>query len=196
MHIHRRPYTCRTHSSGRYEEAFVPESFRQTPRRPTVVVPSLALPRMASDFQLLLPRRGPCIANLATDRWRSNAASYCMQRTTGTPLQHTTCKRKPPNCRDETVRYSQTVTSRRNALAALQVNDYPMPMTPTAATSTEMLPMPPLAQTGEVARTEASPAHRNMSSVPLDSKSSHRDGRCRHGRLDSRSRLHSRCMCW
>ena len=60
---------------------------------------------------------------------------------------------------------TQTVTSRRNALAALQVNDYPMPMTPAAATATEMLPMPPLEQTGEVARTEASPAHRNMSSL-------------------------------
>jgi hypothetical protein len=91
---------------------------------------------------------------------------------------------------------TQTVTSRRNALAALQVSDYPMPMTPTAATSTEMLPMPPLAQTGEVARTEASPAHRNMSSVPLDSKSSHRDGGHHNGLLDSLSRLHSRCMCW
>ena len=188
MHIYRRPYTCRTRTSGRYEEAFVPESFRQNPRRPTVVVPSPTQPRMASDFQMPLPRRGQFNANLAADRRRSNAASYCMQRATGTLLQQTTCKRKPRNCRHETVRYLQTVTSRRDALAALQVNDYPMPMTPTAATATEMLPMPPWEQTGEVARTEASPAHLNMSGV-------HRDGRRRHGLLDLRSRLNSRCMC-
>ena len=129
MHIHRRPYACRTHNSGRYEEAFVPESCRQSPRprRPTVAVPSPRQPRMASDFQLLLPRRGPCNANLAADRWRSNAASYCMQRATGTPLQHVSTQRvnlqtvKPPNCRHETVRYSQAVTSRRNALAVLRL---------------------------------------------------------------------------
>ena len=113
------------------------------------------------------------------------------------PLLHATRKSKSATAahnvsccvnlqtRHEAVRYSQAVTSRRNALAVLQVNDYPMPMTPTAATATEMLPMPPLEQTGEVASKEASPAHLTLvPGMPFDSKSAHRDGDHRHGLLD------------
>ena len=138
---------------GRYEEAFVPESCRQNPRRPTVAVPSLMQQTMASDFQLLLPRRGPCNANFATDRRRSNAASYGMQRAAGTH-----CSTQRVNLQAVGTRRSATRRAGANALAVLQVNDYPMPMTPTAATATAMLPMPAVEQTGEVASTEASPA--------------------------------------
>jgi hypothetical protein len=64
-----------------------------------------------------------------------------------------------------------------------------MPMTPNAATATEVLPMPvtvaPLEQTGEVASMEASPAHLALvRGVPFDSNSAHRDGEHHHGSLD------------
>ena len=145
--IRRRTYTC-TKNSGRYEEAFVPEPCRQIPRRPTVVVPSFQQPIMVSAFSFV-----------ATTLLSMHHASC--NRSIGAPvLHHTACN--PLQCNRQRANFKNVRCSQQACLprkctphTAPQVNDYPMPMTPIAATAREMQANPPLEQTSQIASPEA-----------------------------------------
>jgi hypothetical protein len=102
---------------------------------------------------------GECFTFVAATLLSMHHASC--NRSVGAPVLHHTacnslrCNRQRANFKN--VRCSQQACLPRKCTphTAPQVNDYPMPMTPIAATAREMQANPPLEQTSQIASPEA-----------------------------------------